>query len=79
MSFNRCLNLNYVEENHDRTDYYGNYGSTPRLVIQGEVISAGMNIGPDDSVNTIDPAMDPHPGFTIPANSSVIKITITPQ
>lgn len=32
-------------ENDGRTNYYGIYGGTPRLVIQGVVISAGTNYG----------------------------------
>jgi hypothetical protein len=38
-----------------------------------------MNVGPADPVNMIQPAKDRHPSFTIPENTSVIKITITPQ
>lgn len=32
-------------ENDARTNYYGVYGGTPRLVIQGNVISSGTNYG----------------------------------
>lgn len=32
-------------ENDDRTNYYGIYGSTPKLVIQGNTIPAGTNYG----------------------------------
>ncbi len=32
-------------ENDGRTNYYGVYGGTPRLVIQGTVISSGTNYG----------------------------------
>ena len=40
---NCLLNKHNVSENDARTNYYGVYGSTPRLVIQGSVISAGAN------------------------------------
>lgn len=38
-----------------------------------------MNVGPADAVNQIQTAAARHPDFTIPATTSVIKITITPQ
>jgi hypothetical protein len=37
------LNKQNVTENDARTNYYGVYGSTPRLVIQGVVISSNAN------------------------------------
>lgn len=37
------LNQHNVTENNDRTNYYGVYGSTPRLVIQGDVVAASAN------------------------------------
>lgn len=37
------LNQHNVSENDGRTNYYGVYGSTPRLVIQGTVISPSVN------------------------------------
>lgn len=39
------LNQHNTPENDARTNYYGIYGSTPRLVIQGAVISSGTNYG----------------------------------
>ena len=39
------LNQHNVSENDGRTNYYGIYGSTPRLVIQGVVQSGGANYG----------------------------------
>lgn len=46
-------------ENNDRTNYYGIFGGTPRLVIQGEVISAGSNYGSsaifDEYINQTTP------------------------
>lgn len=35
------------------------------------------NVGPDDSVNYIEKAATRHPDYTIPATSSVIRITIS--
>ncbi len=62
------LNQNNVAENDDRTNYYGIYGGTPRLVIQGSVVSAGANFS--------DPAIfSPFTGQTSPAAIS-IKQTI---
>ncbi len=37
------LSMHNPVENDDRANYYGVYGSTPRLVIQGVVISSGAN------------------------------------
>ncbi|MBA2610760.1 MAG: T9SS type A sorting domain-containing protein [Bacteroidetes bacterium] len=37
------LSMHNPVENDGRTNYYGVYGSTPRLVIQGVVISSGAN------------------------------------
>lgn len=44
--YSNCVfnNVNQVE-NDGRTNYYGIYGSTPKLVIQGENISPGANYG----------------------------------
>lgn len=44
---NCLLNKHNTTENDARTNYYGVYGSTPRLVIQGQVISAGANYAAD--------------------------------
>ncbi|MBU2649582.1 MAG: T9SS type A sorting domain-containing protein [Bacteroidetes bacterium] len=40
---NCWLHLHNPGENDGRTNYYGIYGATPRLVIQGEAKSAGIN------------------------------------
>ncbi|MBL7681903.1 MAG: T9SS type A sorting domain-containing protein [Flavipsychrobacter sp.] len=37
------LNQHNKQENDDRTNYYGVYGATPRLVIQGKVIASSIN------------------------------------
>ncbi|CAN5916490.1 hypothetical protein BH24BAC1_BH24BAC1_33520 [soil metagenome] len=37
------------------------------------------DVGPDDTVHHITMAMKRHTNFTIPANASVIKVTVTPQ
>lgn len=46
-------------ENNDRTNFYGIFGGTPRLVIQGSVLSAGANYGSasiwDDHLNQTTP------------------------
>lgn len=42
---NCVLNQHNVSENDARTNYYGIYGSTPRLVINGVVIAASVNYG----------------------------------
>ena len=42
---NCILHQENPTENDARTNYYGVYGGTPRLVIQGNVISAGTNYG----------------------------------
>lgn len=48
--YSNCIfNQHNVSENDGRTNYYGVYGSTPRLVIQGEEISPGA----DYSSNTL--------------------------
>lgn len=44
--YSACLlNQHNKTENDARTNYYGVYGSTPRLVIQGNVIPASSNYG----------------------------------
>ncbi|GAB4375325.1 MAG: hypothetical protein Kow0075_01640 [Salibacteraceae bacterium] len=40
---NCVINQHNPQENDDRTNYYGIYGGTPRLVIMGEVQSAGVD------------------------------------
>jgi len=42
---NCLLNNNNPEENDARTNYYGIYGSTPKLVIQGENIAVNADYG----------------------------------
>lgn len=37
------LSMHNVSENNARTNYYGIFGSTPRLVIQGDVITTSTN------------------------------------
>lgn len=42
--YTACIfNQHNVSENDSRTNYYGIYGGTPRLVIQGDVISTGAD------------------------------------
>lgn len=42
---NCLLNNHNGAENDARTNYYGVFGSTPRIVIQGQVISSGTSFG----------------------------------
>ncbi|GAB5538073.1 MAG: hypothetical protein Salg2KO_01760 [Salibacteraceae bacterium] len=59
---NCALNQHNVQENDDRTEFYGIYGSTPRLVIQGEVISSSANYG---SATIFDPYIEDSSAFSI--------------
>lgn len=44
--YSNCeLNLNNPTENDARTNFYGIYGSTPKLVIQGTLLSVSTNYG----------------------------------
>lgn len=42
------LNQHNVKENDDRTKYYGLYGSTPKVAVQGEAKSAGVDFTSKD-------------------------------
>ncbi len=54
--YSACLlNQNNVEENDDRTNFYGLYGGTPRIVIQGTAISPAEDYS-DESL--FDPFKD---------------------
>jgi hypothetical protein len=55
-----------VAENDARTNYYGIYGGTPRLVIQGVVVSSGANY----SAASI---FTPYLGQTSPASIKIIQ------
>lgn len=37
-----------------------------------------MDVGPDET-QPIQLARERHPGFTIPSNSAVLRVTITPE
>ncbi len=66
--YSSCLlNQNNVAENDARTNYYGVYGSTPRLVIQGVVISPAANYG--DAI-----LFDPFEGALSPASIRISQI-----
>ncbi len=44
--YSSCLlNQHNKSGNDDRTNYYGIYGATPRVVVQGKVQSGGVNFG----------------------------------
>lgn len=63
--YSGCLiNQHNVSENDGRTNYYGIYGSTPRLVIQGAPIPGGANYS-SSSIFT------PHLGQTSPASLTI--------
>ncbi len=61
------LNQHNVAGNDGRTNYYGIYGSTPRLVIQGDVISPSANY----SSATL---FSPYVGQTSPASIRIEQI-----
>lgn len=47
--YSNCLfNNNNPEENDARTNYYGIYGSTPKLVVQGENVAVNADYGSPD-------------------------------
>jgi hypothetical protein len=60
------LSMHNPVENDGRTNYYGIYGSTPRLVIQGVVISSGANYS-SSSIFT------PYLGQTSPASIKIYQ------
>lgn len=60
--YSSCIHyLHNPSGNDTRTNYYDIYGSTPRLVVQGEVISAGSNYGSST-------LFDPYRAGTSPAS-----------
>lgn len=60
------LSMHNPVENDARTNYYGVYGGTPRLVIQGVVIASGVNYS-SASIFT------PYLGQTSPASIKIIQ------
>ena len=63
--YSSCVfNQHNPSENDARTNYYGIYGGTPRLVIQGEVVSGNA----DYSSNSI---FSSHTGETTPVSISI--------
>lgn len=63
--YNACvLNKHNTAENDARTNYYGIYGSTPRLVVQGNVISGSANYS---SAAIFTPYLQQTSPFTIAA------------
>ena len=63
---NCFLSLNNPSENDGRTNYYGIFGGTPRIVVQGSVISAGANYS-SSSIFT------PYLGQTSPASIKIYQ------
>ena len=61
-----ALSMHNPVENDGRTNYYSIYGSTPRLVIQGVVISSGANYS-SPSIFT------PYLGQTSPASIKIYQ------
>ncbi|MEL7534135.1 MAG: T9SS type A sorting domain-containing protein [Bacteroidota bacterium] len=60
--YSSCIHsLHNPSGNDTRTNFYGVYGGTPRLVIQGEVVSAGANYGSSA-------IFDPYRSATSPAS-----------
>lgn len=56
---NCVLSLQNPSENDARTNFYGVYGSTPRLVIQGNVISPNQNYADPTLFNPFNNAVSP--------------------
>lgn len=65
--YSNCeLNLNNPAENDGRTNYYGIYGSTPKLVVQGDLVSVSEDYG--------DPEIfEPYLDQTSPASIEIIQ------
>lgn len=62
------LNQHNSSENDGRTNYYGIYGSTPRLVIQGENIAASANYG---SGSIFNPYLEDSTAFALVTKPSI--------
>jgi hypothetical protein len=60
------LSMHNPSENDARTNYYGIFGGTPRIVIQGVIISAGANY----ASSTI---FTPYLGQTSPASIKIVQ------
>lgn len=61
--YNTCVfSQHNASENDARTNFYGIYGATPRLVIQGNVISASTNYGDAAIFNNVTGQTSP---FTV--------------
>lgn len=77
--YSTCLlNNNNPAENDARTNYYGIYGSTPKLVVQGEQVSVSQNYG-DAAIfasylNQSSPASI---SITQSKNESTISVSVT--
>lgn len=65
---NCLLNNNNPEENDARTNYYGIYGSTPKLVIQGETVAVNENYGSAE-------IFAPYLNETSPVSMNIVQIT----
>jgi hypothetical protein len=69
-------------ENDGRTNYYGIYGGTPRLVIQGTVISSGTNYG---NASIFDPYLNQTTPVSLDIRQTkeddqiIVSVTITAE
>ena len=69
-------------ENDARTNYYGVYGGTPRLVIQGTVISSGTNYG---NASIFDPYINQTTPISLDIRQTkeggeiIVSVTITAE
>ncbi|MGB1038957.1 MAG: hypothetical protein ACPGYY_09945, partial [Bacteroidia bacterium] len=77
------LYLHNASENDERTNYYGLFGSTPRIAIQGNVISAGTNYGSNSIFTSYKDQMSPFDVSVTTTKSDedslTAKIVITAQ
>ncbi len=69
--YSNCLLYQHnPTENDGRTNYYGVYGSTPRLVIQGNTISSGSNY-------SVPELFDPYEGLSSPVSIAFQEVGLT--
>lgn len=75
------LNQQNVTENDARTNYYGVYGSTPRLVIQGNVIPASQSYNNPSLLQLQEGQLTPIDlAFSlveVPGNELVVRASVT--
>ncbi len=69
---NCIMNKSNVRENDGRTKFYGVYGSTPRLVIQGSVIPVNANYN-------VQGLFDPYLNQTSPVSMRIRRLMLTDE